>query len=105
RVYRGVIAGRIERAPRRHLGRGDPRGADLASPVAGGRPGALGQPVHHASPRRVRSGLPARYAPSADEGLNGGPKGPPVRTIVGNNSRATACNGTSGGRTTRNRLR
>ena len=57
-----------ERAARRDLGAGDARVAHLAAPVAGRRSRALGQPLHDASPRRVRSVGPARDAPHADQG-------------------------------------
>ena len=59
RLARRAAARRVERAARSDLDGRDGRRADVASSVAGRRPRALGQPLRHASPRRVRSGRPA----------------------------------------------
>ena len=55
RLYRGTVAGGVRSAARRNLGLCHARRADLVQHLAGRRPGAVGQSLHHAPARAVRS--------------------------------------------------
>jgi taurine dioxygenase len=73
RLLHSAAAARGERGPARcAVGRGDPRRADLDSVLAGGRPGHLGQPLHHASARGLCRARPPPHAPPDDAGRAAG---------------------------------
>ena len=64
----GLSLDESERAARRDLGRRPRASRSPGAPVAGRRSRAVGQPLHDASPRRVRSDGAPRDAPHADQG-------------------------------------
>ena len=87
----GMSLEESERAARRDLGVGDARRADVATPVARRRPRVVGQPVHDAPPRRLRSGRPPRDAPHADPRR----QHPDCRRVIEDCATASCC-GTRG---------
>ena len=69
-LHSGPAAGGVRSAARRVVVDRHARRIHVAQRVAGGRSGAVGQSLHHASPRPVRPKLAPRHASDADQERN-----------------------------------
>ena len=67
-LCRGSLAGRVGRPARRPVGAHRQPRAQLRAQVARRRPAAVGQSLHHASPRSLRCDGAAHHASHADQG-------------------------------------